>query len=172
MSGCTIRPYEPADAADLQAAVAESAQDVGQWMGWCHARYSLDDARQWIAQQQELTLQGLAYQFTIRGETGGFLGGCGVNQVNKENRFGNLGYWVRTSAMGRGVAPAAVRRVADRVFKETELIRLEIVCALGNVRSQRVAEKVGAVREGVLRKRLLIPGGPADAVMFSVVREP
>jgi RimJ/RimL family protein N-acetyltransferase len=34
-----------------------------------------------------------------------------------------------------------------------------------------VAEKVGAMREGVLRRRLAIPGGSADAVMYSLVRE-
>jgi RimJ/RimL family protein N-acetyltransferase len=49
-------------------------------------------------------------------------------------------------------------------------MRLEIVCAVGNVRSQRVAEKVGALKEGVLRNRLLLPSGPSDAVMFSLVR--
>jgi RimJ/RimL family protein N-acetyltransferase len=94
-----------------------------------------------------------------------------VNQVNKANRFANLGYWVRTSATGRGVAPAAVRLVADEVFRQTDLVRLEIVVALGNVRSQRVAEKVGAMREGVLRRRLAIPGGAADAVMYSLLRD-
>lgn len=169
-SGSTVRLYELADAEELQAAVLESASEVGRWMGWCHPRYSLDDARHWILAQQELTRKELAYEFAIRSATGGFLGGCGVNNVNRANRFANLGYWVRTSAMGRGVAPAAVRLVADRVFRETDLIRLEIVCAIGNIRSQRVAEKVGAIREGVLRSRLHIPAGPSDAVMYSLIR--
>jgi RimJ/RimL family protein N-acetyltransferase len=172
MSGCTIRLYELADEDELQAAVVESAAEVGQWMGWCHPEYSRDDARRWILTQQELARQGLAYEFSIRSETGSFLGGCGVNQVNKANRFANLGYWVRISAMGRGVAPVAARLVADQIFRETDLIRLEIVCAIDNVRSQRVAEKIGAVREGVLRSRLLVPSGPSDAVMYSLVRGP
>jgi hypothetical protein len=33
-----------------------------------------------------------------------------------------------------------------------------------------VAEKVGATREGVLRSRVLLPSGPSDAVMYSLVR--
>jgi RimJ/RimL family protein N-acetyltransferase len=170
LSTCKINLYELADAEDLVAAVVESVADVGRWMGWCHPRYSLDEARHWIRTQQELTPQGLAYEFAIRDDAGRYLGGCGVNQVNKTNRFANLGYWVRTSAMGQGVAPAAVRLVADEVFRETDLVRLEIVCAVRNVRSQRVAEKVGAMREGVLRRRLVIPGGCSDAVMYSLVR--
>jgi len=90
--------------------------------------------------------------------------------MSKANRFANLGYWVRTSAMGCGVAPAAVRLVAEYAFRETDLIRLEIVGAVGNLRSQRVAEKIGAVREGVLRSRLLLPTGPSDAVMYNLLR--
>jgi len=170
MSTCTVKLYELADAEDLVAAVVESVAEVGQWLAWCQPDYSLDEARGWIASQQELTRQGLAYEFAIRDDDGRYLGGCGVNQVNKANRFANLGYWVRASAMGRGVAPAAARLVADAVFRTTDLARLEIVCAVGNVRSQRVAEKVGAMREGVLRRRLAIPGGSSDAVMYSLVR--
>ena len=70
----------------------------------------------------------------------------------------------------RGVATEAVRQVADFAFGNTDLVRLEIVCAVGNDASQRVAERAGAVREGVLRHRLLLHGQPVDAVMYSVVR--
>jgi len=66
--------------------------------------------------------------------------------------------------------PAAVRAVAAYAFRETDLIRLEIVVAVGNTRSQRVAERSAAVREGVLRSRVLLPTGPVDAVMYSLVR--
>src|SRR3989442_14279696 len=84
----------------------------------------------------------MAYEFAILGEGGRFLGGCGINQISTANRFANLGYWGRTSAMGRGVAPAAARLVAGYAFRETELIGLEIVCAAANTRSQRVAGEV------------------------------
>ena len=169
MSQCTIRLYQPGDAEHLHAAARESVAEVFPWLGWCHPQYSIDEAREWVSAQEALAKQGSEYAFGIWSE-GRYLGGCGINQISKANRFANLGYWVRSSAMGRGVAPAAARLVAEHAFRETDLIRLEIVCAVGNLRSQRVAEKVGAVREGVLRNRLLLPSGPSDAVMFSLVR--
>ena len=52
-----------------------------------------------------------------------FLGGCGINGINREDGYANLGYWVRRSAMGQGVAPAAVRLVRDWVFAQTDLGR-------------------------------------------------
>lgn len=169
MSACVIRLYEQSDAEHLRVAACESVAEVSPWLRWCHPGYSLDEAKEWIAAQQELAKEGQAFAFAIWRE-GQYLGGCGINQINSANRFANLGYWVRSSAMGRGVAPAAVRLVAEYAFRETELIRLEIVCATGNVRSQRVAEKSGALREGVLRNRLVLPSGPSDAVMFSLVK--
>ncbi len=88
----------------------------------------------------------------------------------KDDRLAKLGYWIRSSATGRGAAPAAVLLARDWAFRETGLNRLEIVCAFGNTRSRRVAEKVGATREGVLRRRLLLPSGPSDAIMYSLLR--
>ena len=64
----------------------------------------------------------------------------------------------------------AVRRLAAWGFASTALARFEIVAAVGNVRSQRVAEKAGAVREGVLRSRLWLFEVPHDAVIYSIVQ--
>ena len=165
-----IRLYQPADADQMHAGALESVAEIYPWMAWCHEGYSLAEARKWIDVQVDLARQGMAFEFAIFDEDHRFLGGCGINQIHKDNRFANLGYWIRTSATGRGAAPAAVRFVRDYAFRETELNRLEIVCAVGNTRSQRVAEKVGAVREGVLRSRLLLPSGPSDAIMYSLLR--
>jgi len=63
-----------------------------------------------------------------------------------------------------------VHQLAEFAFRETNLVRLEIVIAVGNVRSERVAEKVGAHREGVLRSRLILYSKVYDAVMYSLVR--
>ena len=110
-----VRLHQQGYAEQLHAAALESVAEVYPWMAWCHERYSLDEARQWGALQEENAEQGLAYEFAILDEGGRFLGGCGINQTNKMNRFANPGYWIRTSATGRGVAPAVVRRKSTRL---------------------------------------------------------
>ena len=77
---------------------------------------------------------------------------------------------MRTSAAGHGVARTAVTQVAAWAYAHTDLMRLEIIAATGNVASQRVAEHAGARREGVLRSRLFVRGQFQDAVVFSIVR--
>jgi len=56
-------------------------------------------------------------------------------------------------------------------FGKKELHRIEIIMSVENIASQRVAEKAGAVREGILRQRLLLNGRRHDAVMFAVLND-
>jgi RimJ/RimL family protein N-acetyltransferase len=128
------------------------------------------EAIEWVRTRAGLAAEGKEYSFAIHSPQGRFLGGCGINQINRVHGFANLGYWVRTSATGRGVATEAARQAAEFAFRTTDLVRLEIVCAVGNEASQRVAERAGATREGVLKQRLRLHGQPVDAVMFSLVR--
>lgn len=171
MAVCSIRAYQSEDAQALWDAARESIGEVYHWLAWCHPQYSLAEAEKWIDSRASLAALGREYTFAIVDTDGRFLGGCGLNQINRIHRLGNLGYWIRTSATRRGVATEAVRQLATFAFAKTDLVRLEIVCALGNDASQRVAERAGAVREGVLRRRLLLHGQPVDAVMYSLVRE-
>lgn len=170
MAVCSLRAYEREDAEPLWEAARESVAEVFPWLPWCHAGYSMREAVAWVDSRRQLAALGHEYSFAIVGEDGRLLGGCGINQINRIHRFANLGYWVRTSATRRGAATEAVRQVAQFAFDNTDLVRLEIVCAVGNDASQRVAERSGAVREGVLRHRLLLRGQPVDAVMYSLVR--
>lgn len=167
----SLRHYGLEDVEDLYEAVRESMPELQVWMPWCHPDYSIEESRNWIALREDARTRGSEYDFCISdASTGRYLGGVGLNQFNP-HRAANLGYWVRTSAAGRGVATRAARLVARFGFEELKLIRIEIVAASGNLASQRVAEKVGAVREGLMRKALIIHGEPHDAVLTSLLAE-
>lgn len=167
-----LRQYHLNDADELYEAVRESMSELHPWMPWCHPDYSIEDSRQWLASREEAGNCGSEYSFRISdARTDRYLGGVGLNQINNLYRAANLGYWIRTSAAGRGAATRATRLVARFGFEELNLIRIEIVAAVGNLASQRVAEKVGAFREGVMRRALLIHGAAHDAVLTSLIAE-
>ena len=167
-----IRTLRQEDVSPLYEAARESIAEVSPWLPWCHENYSIEETREFIGSRELAAQGGEWYSFGIFEKDGGrFLGGVGINFINRVHQMANLGYWVRTSAAGRGVATSATRAVARFGFEQLGLQRIEIVAAVDNIPSQRVAEKAGAVREGVLRKRFLIRGEPQDAVMFSLVPE-
>ncbi|MBN1237023.1 MAG: GNAT family N-acetyltransferase [Gammaproteobacteria bacterium] len=170
MMDIDIRPLERRDVAAVFEAIDESKAEVGRWMDWCREDYSAHDTEAWIEAALEGRGDGSIYQFGIFDPEGRCLGACGLSGIDPHAKYANLGYWVRTQAAGRGIAAEAARRVVDWTFTHTDIERIEIIAAVENRRSQRVAEKIGGVREGVLRSRLCVCGEFQDAVMYSIVR--
>ncbi len=172
MEGVEIRPYRMEDVEALFEAARESIREIHPWLPWCHPGYTLEESLGWVTSRPEAWATGQAYSFVMTdAETGRFLGGCGINQIDWTNRLGNLGYWVRRTSMRRGVATKATRLAARFALEELGLHRVEIFAALKNVGSLRVAEKAGAKREGTLRKRLWLHDRAHDVALFSLVRE-
>ena len=114
--------------------------------------------------------QRTAFEFAITTNDGAYLGGCGLNQLDTLNQRANLGYWVRSSATSKGVATAATVLTRDWGFSHTDFVRIEVLVAVGNLSSRRVAEKSGAVYEGTMRQRLTVHGTRHDAAMYAFIR--
>lgn len=168
--GISIRRYQVTDIPLLHEAVQESISEISPWMPWCHPDYSMEDSAAWVLSRDEAWANEVEHSFVITdAETGAFLGAVGLNQFNRDHQFANLGYWVRSSRAGRGVATTATLLTARFGLRKLALQRIEILAAVGNKPSQRVAEKAGAKNEGVLRNRLSLRGQPHDAVMYSLI---
>ena len=166
----TLRPYRMNDSPATFQAIKESAAEIGVWLPFAHPDYSLRENRKWLKKRPGDWKKQKGYEFAIfDAKDGTMIGGCGLNGIDHLNRKANLGYWVRTSHTGRGVAPAAAILLAKWGFEVLKLTRIEIMVAVGNERSLRVAEKVGAKREGVLRNRLVIRDIAYDGVMHSLI---
>lgn len=140
-------------------------------MTWCHPGLTADEAIGWYRTCEVNWDNGVDYEFSVFTTSGDFLGAAGLNQLNHANRFANLGYWTRESRQGQGYAVEAARVLANFGLDTLQLNRVEIVAAEGNLPSRRVAEKVGAQFEGVLRDRLVIHGLSHDAAMYSLTRK-
>ena len=167
-----LEPYRIGDVDRLYRAVRESIAELSVWMPWCHADYSIEESRAWVESQAEVWEKGTQYDFVITdAKDGSFLGGCGLSHIDQANQIANLGYWVRTSRTKEGVASAAARLLAQFGFKKLKLNRIEVKAAVGNKASQRVAEKIGAKREGILRNRMVVHDRVYDMVMFSLIPE-
>jgi RimJ/RimL family protein N-acetyltransferase len=97
------------------------------------------------------------------------LGGGSLYDIDLEQGRAAVGYWLAPEARGRGVATHAIRLVAQWAFEALGVARLELTCAPGNHASQRVAERCGFTREGVLRSHLPFKGERRDTVVFSLL---
>ncbi len=165
-----LRPHKMSDVDDIYQAIRESIKEVGAWLPFAHENYAIKETKDWLKKQGEEWKKGNTYDFGIFDtKDGAFIGGCGINGISKTMHHANLGYWVRTSRIGQGIAPAATRLLAKWGFDVLKLKRIEVLVAVGNEKSLRAAQKAGAKREGVLRNRLILHDKAQDAVMHSLI---
>jgi len=165
-----IRRYETGDADNLFEAARESINEVYPFLPWCHPDYTRKESEEWINATVKRWNKGAAYNFCIYDlSEPTFLGGCGLELPGSENLRANLGYWVRTTATGKGIATRATRLLAEYGFKHLQLVRIEILMALHNSASRKVAEKAGATFEGILRNRLMISEVSYDTYSYSLI---
>jgi len=167
-----LRPCEESDGEAVFEAIVESRQRVGAWMDWLTPAYTLTDSIGWGRSAAENWNKGASYEFVIiDSRDGGISGCCGLNLINRKDLVCNLGYWVREAKLRQGAAFEASQLLREFGHGIVGLQRLEIVIADGNTASRGVAEKLGAVYEGKLQKRVRVGGFSRDAHMYALLAE-
>jgi len=158
----TLRPWTEDDVPALVAACNDP--EIGHWIPLIPSPYTEEDAIAFV--RGEIRPEQRSLAITLAGVVVGAIG-LGVNSVNYRGR---IGYWVAAPVRGRGVCTRALRLLSRWALDELELQRLDLITDPDNVASQRVAEKVGFQREGILRAHLRHPDGRIrDSVMFSLL---
>ena len=108
-------------------------------------------AATWLSRYLEGWQDGSRAGFAIEGHDGEFLGLGLFVELDQRGRQGEIGYVVAPAARGRGAATRTLRLLTDWGFAGLGLERIELWIDVENPASERVAERVGYVREGVLR---------------------
>ncbi len=164
-----LRPFQWGDAGPLYAAIHESLAELKPWMSWAHDAYAIEEAESFVRITLAYWEERRVFAFAITDpQTGEIVGGCSLSHIHPIYRLCNIGYWVRTSRHGEGLAGRAALLAARYGFEHGSIIRGEIVMAVENDKSRRVAEKIGAHYEGVLRNRMVIGRRITDAHMYSL----
>lgn len=153
----------------MALAVRESMDTVGRWMPWAKAGFSEHDAACWFESCHHARARGEAHEFGIFDTDGQYVGGCGLNEFNRTNKFCNLGYWVRESRQREGAAAASLIALRNLAFTSLAQVRVEIVVAEGNLASYGVAQKTGARLECLAQARLQLHGKSVAAHVFSFI---
>jgi RimJ/RimL family protein N-acetyltransferase len=154
------------DVPALTAACQDPA--IAHWIPFVPRPYTREDAEAYVRACIESGDERHPFAI-VDAESGEVLGSIDMG-VNAHSYRGHIGYWVAAPARGRGVCTGALRLLVRWALDELGLQRLELITDPDNRASQRVAEKVGFQREGVLRSHLRHPDGRVrDSVIFSLL---
>jgi RimJ/RimL family protein N-acetyltransferase len=165
----TLRPWNEDDVEALVSGL-DGDEEISRWLELIPQPYRETEARMWIDGASMLWREGSGSPFAVLTVGGGVVGGAGINWIDREHSVGDVGYWLRRDARGHGYTTRAVRLLAEWAFSNG-CERLQLRADVENVDSQRVAERVGFVREGVQRSARYNPriGRRMDFVVFSLL---
>ncbi len=103
----------------------------------------------------------------LEGET--FIGVCELNVRDRANEYGEISYILHPNRWGRGLATEAATMLLSYAFDELKLHKVSATCNPENRGSARVLEKIGMVKEGLLRDNLKMVNGWRNSLLFSML---
>lgn len=139
----TLRAWRREDSESLVECL-DGDPEITIWLDQVPQPYTRADALAYIGGIGESTFA------VTDAESGRILGSIGV-RFNETNDVGEIGYWLRSDARGRGVMTRALVLAARWAFDDCGAARVQLRADVENVASRRVAEKAGFRLEGVLR---------------------
>lgn len=158
-----LRCARPGDGAELNAAVNETRETLLRWMPWAkdsHANVDDSEAHCRREHARFLSRQDLMLHIYHK-ESGEFLGSTGLHPRDWSLPKFEIGYWCRAKFEGQGYTTEAVQGQLRFGFETLGAKRIDIRCDTTNERSMRIPERLGMIREGVLRNALAGTDGTA-----------
>jgi RimJ/RimL family protein N-acetyltransferase len=141
-----LRPPEAADIDSIVAVCRDEEAARFTTIPWPYERHH---AVEWVEESTRCWADGVRASFVIVDVASGeIVGNLGLVRLEPDGSVAEVGYLVKRTARGRGVATRAVQLVVPWVLHDLEYQRLELQTDVRNVASQRVAEKARFSREG------------------------
>jgi RimJ/RimL family protein N-acetyltransferase len=126
-----------------------------------------DFAQHWLARYEEGRRAGSREAFAALEDDGRFVGIALAPHIDREAREVELGYITAPAARGRGVATRMLGLLTQWAFEAAGALRIVLIIDVANPASERVAERCGYVREGVMRSTHLKGDVRVDAGLWS-----
>ncbi len=166
--GLELRQLQPADAPALFAVVDANRAALRTWLPWVDATRKLRDTEKYIAGTVRDGAETRAFMCGIW-SAGRLVGAIGHNRIDWAQRYGFPAYWLAPDAEGKGIMTACCRAVIQNAFGELQLNRLFVAVATGNLRAQKIPEKLGFTKVSTLKKAEWLYDHHVDHYIYSLV---
>ncbi len=164
-----LRAIHDSDAADLFALTDDGRGSLRRWLPWVDETRTVTDTKRFITKSREQLRRNDGMQLAIRyrGELAGVIG---YHYWDWTTGKTEIGYWLAPRHERKGIMTRSCGALVDYAFESLGLNRVEIRAAVGNVRSRAIPERLGFHQEGILREGERTADGPADQVVYGLLR--
>lgn len=150
----------------------EAGRDAEIWRYLPRAMpHTLDEVREMIAEARVGERGGTQLPFAIVERAGGrAVGSTRYLDIRREHKGLEIGWtWIATAHQRSAVNTECKLVLLRHAFEELGALRVQLKTDGLNVKSQRAIERLGAVREGVLKSHMIRPDGTVrDTVMYAI----
>ncbi len=157
-------------APELLALINRNRPYLRQWLGWLDMTRTIPDLENFIGScvKEFEAKKGLSAFIWSHGTIVGIMH---LKEVDHTNQKAMIGYWVGEEYRGKGLAKKACRAVINLAFKQWNLNRLEVRCAVENTASQSIPINLGFKKEGILRENEWLYDHFVDHSVFSMLKK-
>jgi len=163
-----LEPLEERHAEDLYAAGREPSIWTYMPRGPLE---SVTATRSMIRAVLDASMDGSQWPFaTVDRASGRAIGSTRYFDIRPEHRGLEIGWtWLGVAHQRTAANTEQKRLLLEHAFERLDALRVQLKTDARNSRSQRAIERIGAVREGVLRAHMILPDGYVrDSVMYSI----
>lgn len=125
---------------------------------------------EWLAGQKQNPRNSYTFCIDLP-DTNQFIGLIGLHVGKQNYRTAEVWYKIHKNYWRNGYATEALTSVLGFCFIDLKLHRIEAGCAVENLASIKVLEKVGMIKEGMKRKILPVRGEWMDNYFFAILEE-
>lgn len=157
------------DAKVIYKAIVENRKFLSIWLPFVDSTNKVEDTEAFISM---VTSNGDYRQevFTIWYNER-FCGLLGLKDLDWVNRKVELGYWLVEEMTGIGIITTCVKNIMDLCFGQLSLNRIQIKCAVGNIKSSAIPKRLGYTFEGIERDGERHPGSFFDLEIYSLLKK-
>jgi ribosomal-protein-alanine N-acetyltransferase len=141
-----IRPQELFDAEDFFEIICHTNLEFIEF-----PIRTLEEEKYFLRLNEAKRRANFEYNYSILFD-GKLVGACGIRIDQHRPWVGEIGYFIDRAYQGNGIASGAVRKLEKVGFEELDLQRIVIMMDTRNLASERVAQKCGYQKEGILKK--------------------
>ncbi|MGR3806969.1 GNAT family N-acetyltransferase [Pasteurella testudinis] len=162
-----LRQLQESDAKSVFAAIDQNRVHLGRWLPFVNWTQQVDDSLEFIRSLKKRKAEQV-FKIVYRGE---FAGLIGFNALDSGNLKLEIGYWLIERLQKRGIITRSTAVLVDYALTDLQMNRVQINCAVGNVASRNVPQRLGFRLEGIQRDGILLADGAfVDCEIYSMLK--
>ncbi len=160
--------YEARNAEELNGLIERNFDHIKRWSAWLKDERSIENTCAFIERNLEQfnKNEGFALGIWFENEMAGQVE---YNYLDWTNRKTEIGFWLGESFQWKGLATKSCRALIDYAFDELKLNRVEMLCGVENIKSRKIAEKLGFREEGIIREAQWIHDRFVNFVIYGML---